>query len=199
MTEEAEPWGLATWRLCEGASGRLGEWAICDLARGRLGDVETWRCGDLVTWRLGDFARERGGDFATWRVGDFAKGRIGEINWIQMSERIKTHRELRVYQISFEASMEIFEVTRGFPKQETYSLTDQIRRSSRSVSSNIAEAWRKRKYPKAFVSKLSDSEGEAAETQTWLDYALACKYITQEQFDTLDDKYDHIIGMLENE
>src|SRR5690554_1322318 len=175
------PFGdLETLRGSEGAGGRLGEWAICDLARGRLGDVETWRCGDLVTWRL----------------GDLAKGRIGEINWIQMSERIKTHRELRVYQISFEASMEIFEVTRGFPKQETYSLTDQIRRSSRSVSSNIAEAWRKRKYPKAFVSKLSDSEGEAAETQTWLDYALACKYITQEQFDTLDDKYDHIIGML---
>src|SRR5690554_1244216 len=99
------PFGdLETLRGSEGAGGRLGEWAICDLARGRLGDVETWRCGDLVTWRL----------------GDLAKGRLGEINWIQMSERIKTHRELRVYQISFEASMEIFEVTRGFPKQETY-------------------------------------------------------------------------------
>ena len=92
--------------------------------------------------------------------------------------------------------MEIFEITRGFPKQETYSLTNQIRRSSRSVSSNVPEAWRKRKYPKAFVSKLSDSESEAAETQNWLDYALACKYIKQEDFDKLDDKYDHIIGML---
>jgi len=115
-----------------------------------------------------------------------------------MSKRVKTHRELRVYKVSFEASMEIFEITRGFPKEETYSLTDQIRRSSRSVSSNISEAWRKRKYPKSFVYKLSDSEGEAAETQNWLDYALACKYITQEQFDDLDDKYDYIIGMLVN-
>jgi len=77
-------------------------------------------------------------------------------------EKIKTHRELRVYQLSFEAGMEIFRMTKSFPKEETYSLTDQIRRSSRSVSGNLAEAFRKRRYPKAFVSKLSDSEGEAA-------------------------------------
>jgi len=77
-------------------------------------------------------------------------------------EKIKTHRELRVYQLSFEAGMEIFRMTKSFPKEETYSLTDQIRRSSRSVSGNLAEAFRKRRYPKAFVSKLSDSEGESA-------------------------------------
>lgn len=76
-------------------------------------------------------------------------------------EKIKTHRELRVFQLSFEAGMEIFKLTKTFPKEETYSLTDQIRRSSRSVSGNIAEAFRKRRYPKSFISKLSDSEGEA--------------------------------------
>jgi four helix bundle protein len=77
-------------------------------------------------------------------------------------------------------------------------LTDQIRRSSRSVSGNIAEAFRKRRYPKAFVSKLSDSEGEAAETQVWLDYALKCRYINEPLFESLNDKYDHIIGMIVN-
>ena len=92
-------------------------------------------------------------------------------------EIIKTHKELRVYQLSFEAGMMIFKLSKTFPKEETYSLTDQIRRSSRSVSGNIGEAFRKRKYPKYFISKLSDSEGEAAETQVWLDYALECEYI----------------------
>jgi four helix bundle protein len=113
-----------------------------------------------------------------------------------MSEKIKTHRNLKVFQLSFEAGMEIFELTKTFPKEETYSLTDQIRRSSRSVSGNLAEAFRKRRYPKAFVSKLSDSEGEAAETQVWLDYALSCKYINQETHSKLTDKYDHIISMI---
>ena len=111
-------------------------------------------------------------------------------------EKIKTHRDLNVFKISFEAGMEIFELSKRFPKEEMYSLTDQIRRSSRSVSGNIAEAFRKRKYPKSFVSKLSDSEGEAAETQVWLDYALSCKYIEETQHSTLNEKYDHIIGML---
>lgn len=79
-----------------------------------------------------------------------------------------------------------------------YSLTDQIRRSSRSVAANIAEAFRKRKYPKAFISKLADSEGEAAETQTWLDYCLECKYIEKEIYDDLAEKYEFIIGKLVN-
>jgi four helix bundle protein len=109
---------------------------------------------------------------------------------------IKTHKELNVFKLSFEAGMEIFEITKQFPKEEMYSLTDQIRRSSRSVSGNIAEAFRKRKYPKSFVSKLSDSEGEAAETQVWLDYALRCNYIEDGQHAILFEKYDHIIGML---
>ena len=79
--------------------------------------------------------------------------------------------------MAFKAAMEIFELTKQFPKAETYSLTDQIRRASRSVSSNLAEAWRKRKYEVAFISKLSDSEGEAAETQTWLQFSVECKYL----------------------
>ena len=128
------------------------------------------------------------------------RGRI-ENKTIQLNfymEKIKTHRDLNVFKLSFEAGMEVFEITKKFPKEEMYSLTDQIRRSSRSVSGNIAEAFRKRKYPKSFVSKLSDSEGEAAETQVWLDYALKCNYIDIETHSSLDDKFDHIIAMLVN-
>lgn len=88
-----------------------------------------------------------------------------------MGETIKTHRDLDVYQMAFEAAMRIFELTKRFPKEETYSLTDQIRRSSKSVCSNIAEAWRKRRYEAAFVSKLNDAEAEAAETQVWLEFS----------------------------
>ena len=115
-----------------------------------------------------------------------------------MSEKIKTHRDLKVFQLSFEAGMEIFKITKTFPKEETYSLTDQIRRSSRSVSGNLAEAFRKRRYPRHFISKLSDCEGESAETQVWLDYALACGYIEKQTHENLIDKYDHIIAMIVN-
>jgi four helix bundle protein len=115
-----------------------------------------------------------------------------------MSMKIRSHRDLETYQIAFKASMEIFELSKSFPKDEKYSLTDQIRRSSRSVSANLAEAFRKRKYPKSFVAKLSDSEGEAAETQVWLEYALECKYIEKESFETLFVKYDQILGKLVN-
>jgi four helix bundle protein len=113
-------------------------------------------------------------------------------------ELIRTHKDLKVYQLSFEIGMEVFHLSKLFPKEEKYSLTDQIRRSSRSVSGNLAEAFRKRKYPKAFVAKLTDSEGEAAETQVWLDYALACGYLKQEAHSKLLDNYDHIIAMIVN-
>ena len=113
-------------------------------------------------------------------------------------ERIRTHKDLNVYQLSFEVGMDIFRLTKGFPKEEMYSLTDQIRRSSRSVSGNIAEAFRKRRYPKHFISKLSDSEGESAETQVWLDYAFNCDYIDESAHNSLREKYDHILGMLVN-
>ena len=109
---------------------------------------------------------------------------------------IKFHQDLKVFQKSVEFAMIIFELTKSFPKEELYSLTDQIRRSSRSVSANISEAWGKRKYEKSFVAKLTDSEGEARETQTWLLYAWKCKYINEEQFISLNKQYNQIIGML---
>ena len=113
-------------------------------------------------------------------------------------KRIRSHRELDVYKMSFNASMKLFEISKAFPREEQYSLTDQIRRSSRSVCANISEAFRKRKYPKAFVSKLSDAEAEAAETQTWLDFALKCGYIDLKTYKTYNKEYDHIIGKLVN-
>jgi len=100
--------------------------------------------------------------------------------------------------MSFDSAMTIFEISKRFPKEETYSLTDQIRRSSRSVCSNQAEAFRKRRYPKSFTSKLSDSESEAAETQTWLDFSLACSYISENEYNELNNVYDKIIGKLVN-
>ncbi|KQS93567.1 four helix bundle protein [Chryseobacterium sp. Leaf394] len=109
---------------------------------------------------------------------------------------IKFHQDLKVYQKSFDAAMEINELCKTLPKDERYSLTDQIRRSSRSVSANISEAWGKRKYEKSFVAKLTDSEGEARETQTWLQFSFACEYISQEKFNNLNNKYNQIIGML---
>ena len=111
---------------------------------------------------------------------------------------VNTHKDLKVYQVSFKISIELFEQSKIFPSCEKYSLTDQIRRSSRSVSSNIAEAFRKRKYPKSFASKLTDSEAEAAETQNWLDYALNCKYLNKNEYHYFYRNYDKIIGMLVN-
>jgi four helix bundle protein len=109
---------------------------------------------------------------------------------------IRSYRELRVYQNAFESAMMIFEITKTFPPEEKYSMVDQVRRSSRSVCTNIAEAWRKRKYPAHFVSKLSDSAGEADETRVWLELALNCRYIDETKFDDLDKRYDLIIGQL---
>ena len=111
-------------------------------------------------------------------------------------EIIKSHRELEVYKLAFKLAMEIFELTKSFPADEKYSLTDQIRRASRSVCSNISEAFRKRRYPKSFISKLSDSETEASETQTWLEFSLACNYISQETFERLNKSYNNVIGKI---
>ena len=112
--------------------------------------------------------------------------------------KIKTHKDFEVFQLSFSSGMEVFEISKGFPKEEKYSLTDQIRRSSRSVAANIVEAFRKRRYPKSFVSKLSDCEGEAAETQVWLDFAKESGYITKDTHSELYQKYDWILGMIIN-
>jgi len=113
-----------------------------------------------------------------------------------MSEKITSHLDLDVYRRAFKAAMQIFEVSKKFPKEETYSLTDQIRRSSRSVCANLAEAWRKRRYEAAFIAKISDAEAEAAETQTWLEFAVHCKYLTPDVGKELDDAYEKIIPTL---
>ena len=115
-----------------------------------------------------------------------------------MREQIRTHRDLEVFQLAFKSSMEIFELSKKFPKEETYSLTDQVRRSSRSVCANLAEAWRKRRYEGAFVNKLSDSEAEAAETQVWLDFAMECGYLAKEDYGKLYQQYDFVLGKLVN-
>ena len=111
-------------------------------------------------------------------------------------EIIKCYRDLHVYQKAFEVSITIYELSKGFPKDEIYSLTNQIRRSSRSVSANIAEAFRRRKYPKSFANKLNESEAEASETQNWLDYCLEHKFIDKETHQILFQEYENIIGML---
>ena len=110
--------------------------------------------------------------------------------------KIRDHRELEVYKLAFKCAMEIFQISKSFPKEEKYSLTDQIRRSSRSVCANISEAFRKRRYPKSFIAKLVDSEGETAESQTWLQFAIECKYIEKNVADRLSGEFDKIIGKL---
>jgi len=109
---------------------------------------------------------------------------------------VRSYSELDVYKKAIDAAMEIFQITKQFPAEERYSLTDQIRKSSRSVCANIAEAWRKRRYKAAFVSKLSDSESEAAETQVWLELCLRCGSLDSNVAQQLKDTYDHIIGKI---
>jgi four helix bundle protein len=111
---------------------------------------------------------------------------------------IRHFRELDVYQLAMEAAMKAFELSKGFPLEEKYSLTDQMRRSSRSVCANLAEAWRKRRYPSAFVSKLSDAEAEAAETQVWIEFAIKCGYLDPDQANELDRLYENIQGKIVN-
>jgi len=110
--------------------------------------------------------------------------------------RINSYKELRVYQNAMEAAMEIFQITKNFPAEEKYSMVDQIRRSSRSVCANIAEAWRKRRYKAAFIAKLSDAESEACETQVWIEFAGKCNYVDTNMQEKIDDEYDQIIAQL---
>ncbi len=111
---------------------------------------------------------------------------------------IQKHQDWEVYQIAFDAAMQIFELSKKFPVEERYSLTDQIRRSSRSVCANLAEAWRKRLYKAAFIAKLSDSAAEAAETQTWLAFAARCSYMNSEKAADLENTYNRVLGRLVN-
>jgi len=114
----------------------------------------------------------------------------------RQTRKLNSVKDLDVYKLAFSAAMEIFEISKRFPKEELYSLTDQIRRSSRSICANLAEGWRKRKYRAVFINKLLDSAQEAAETQTWLEFSLACNYIDEEIFVLSNDKYNHIFAML---
>jgi four helix bundle protein len=107
-----------------------------------------------------------------------------------------TFRELRVWQNAMDLAMEVFEISKRFPAEERFSMTDQVRRASRSIATNTAEAWRKRRYKAAFVSKLSDAETEAAETQTWVELALRSNYISTDVAQRLDARCEEILGQL---
>ncbi len=109
---------------------------------------------------------------------------------------INNHEDLEVYQIAFNTAMKIFETSKSFPKEETYSLTDQIRRSSRSVCANLAEAWRRRRYNGSFLLRLNDAEAEAAESQVWLKFAVKCQYLDIETARQLYSQYNQILGMI---
>lgn len=117
-----------------------------------------------------------------------------------MGEKIRVHRDLRVYQQAFAAAMDIHEASRRFPKEETYSLTDQIQRSSRAVCAMLAEAWRRRRYEAAFINKLNEAEAEAAETQVWLEFAVKCRYMARDQgaapYQAYDDILFTLVGMI---
>lgn len=110
--------------------------------------------------------------------------------------KIVRHTDLHVYQRTFKAAMAVFQLSKSFPADEKYSLTDQVRRSSRSVCGNLAEGWRKRRYAASFVNRLNDSEGEAAETQSWLQFAVECEYLKPSETRALYREYDEIIAML---
>jgi four helix bundle protein len=117
-------------------------------------------------------------------------------NQSNSDSKIRSFRDLNVYQNALDAAMEIYEISKSFPPEERFSLTDQFRRSSRSVCANIGEGWRKRRYQAAFISKLNDSEGEAAETQVWLDISLRTQLISEDQWRKLNEQYEIILGQL---
>ena len=106
------------------------------------------------------------------------------------------HKDLKVFRLAYELAMEIFNESRFFPKEERFSLTDQIRRSSRSITSNIAEGYRKKRYSKMFISKMSDADAELAETQVWLEYARDCGYLSREKYNKLNRGYEEVGKML---
>src|SRR6267143_2356212 len=108
---------------------------------------------------------------------------------------IRSHRDLKVWQKAMDAAVAVFELSKRFPGREQFNLADQILRASRSVPANTSEAWRKRRYSAAFISKLNDAEGEAAETQTHIELARRCQYITDSEAGELDQVYEEIISM----
>ena len=127
---------------------------------------------------------DKGDDVARRRIGETAK------------KTVRHFRDLDVYQNALATGLRVYELSKKFPTEERYALTDQIRRSSRSVCANIAEAWRKRRYTAAFISKLSDAEGEAAETQVHIEFAFRHGYVSEAEFRKIDDAYERILGQL---
>ena len=123
---------------------------------------------------------------------DVERRRIGETT----KKTVRHFRDLDVYQNALATGLRVYELSKKFPTEERYALTDQIRRSSRSVCANIAEAWRKRRYTAAFISKLSDAEGEAAETQVHIEFAFRHGYVRETEFQKIDDAYERILGQL---
>ncbi len=109
---------------------------------------------------------------------------------------MRGYRDLKVYQLAYRLAMDIFNESKSFPKEERYSLTDQVRRSSRSVAANVAEGYRKRRYPNMFISKMADADSEGAETQVWLDFAQDCDYVSRERHDELVEGYEEVGRML---
>jgi four helix bundle protein len=148
---------------------------------------------EWVNRRLGESAKRRTNvKTEEKKENDKPNGRVGET----ARKAIRHFRDLDVYQNALETGLRVYELSKKFPDGERYALTDQIRRSSRSVCANIAEAWRKRRYTAAFISKLSDSEGEAAETQVHMEFAVRHGYIGNAEFQAIDDAYEHILGQL---
>lgn len=131
------------------------------------------------------------GEPGKMRKGEPVVGRMGE-----PGKLIESFRELRVYQGAMDAAMKVFEATKTFPPEEKYAMVDQIRRSSRSVCANLAEAWRKCRYPAAFVAKLNDAESEACETQVWIEFARKCRYLESSTSTELDQLYDRLIAQM---
>ena len=117
-------------------------------------------------------------------------------NEIEKTMKIESYRDLRVYQAAIKAALRVFEITKAFPAEEKYSMTDQMRRSSRSVCSNIGEAWRRRRYKAAFIAKLNDSETEATETQVWLELAFLSGYISEDTYNEMYAEYESITAQL---
>ncbi len=113
-----------------------------------------------------------------------------------MGTLIINHGQLEVYQVAFETAMTIFHISKNFPKEEKYSLTDQIRRSSRSVCANLGEAWRRRRYRGSFLLRLNDAEAEATETQVWIEFAVKCDYLDVETGRKLYNQYNKILSMI---
>ena len=113
-----------------------------------------------------------------------------------MGKMVQSHTELESYRKAFEAAMDLFERSRTFPKEEMYALTDQVRRSSRSICANLAEAWRRRCYRAAFINKLNECEGETAETQTWIEFAVRCGYLDRECGRSLYQTYEEVLRLL---